>query len=623
VKQRKTSHDIFERALTLHRAGRTQEAEPLYRQVISRNAQHDRALFGLSAILLEAGRLDESARYLERAVAAQPTELRYLTNLGETYRRLGQLELAARTFGRILAKAPDFAEARQNLAVTLISAGAHAEALVQLERVVAERPGQPTPHVILAFVLARLGRPRESADQARRALELAPELASAHRQLGTALEELGDKGGAIASLRRAVELEPADPNVHSTLIVSMLTDPSYDSQALFEEARAWAKRHAEPLRAQIRPHANDKAPERPLRVGYVSPDFRAHAVQQFLVPLFENHERASYEPYLYSSVDRPDAETEWYRSFAGERFREIRALGDEDAAELVRRDRIDVLIDLAVHSAGHRLRVFAQKPAPVQLTWLGYAGTTGLDTIDYRITDRYFDPEGTDLGVYSEESLYLPETYWCYDALESELAVGPLPALANGVLTFGCLNAPRKLHRDALALWARVLGEVPGSRLFLFVEEPGRAAALGTLAAGGVDAARVELGGRVSRREYLERHHRVDIALDTFPFAGGTTSLDAFWMGVPVVSLTSPTTTLQRAGACIATNLGLPELVASTADDFVARAVALGSNLTRLAELRAGLRARLAASPFGAHERFARNLEAVYRTAWRRYCGKP
>jgi predicted O-linked N-acetylglucosamine transferase (SPINDLY family) len=474
--------------------------------------------------------------------------------------------------------------------------------------------------VILAFALARLGRPRESAEWARRALELAPELAAAHRELGTALEELGDKSGAIACLRRAVELEPADPNVHSTLIVSMLTDPSYDSKALYEEARAWAKRHADPLRAQIRPLANAKDPERPLRVGYVSPDFRAHAVQQFLVPLFRHHDQRSYELYLYSSVARPDAETEWYRSFAGERFRDIRALGDIDAAELVRRDQIDLLVDLAVHSAGHRLRVFAQKPAPVQLTWLGYAGTTGLDTIDYRITDRTFDPEGTELGVYSEESLYLPETYWCYDALESELAVGPLPALANGVLTFGCLNAPRKLHAEALSLWARVLREVPSSRLYLFVEEPGRDAARRTLAAGGVEAERVEFGGRVSRREYLERHQRLDIALDTFPFAGGTTSLDAFWMGVPVVSLTSPTTTLQRAGACIATNLGLPELLASTPDDFVARAVALGSNLEHLATLRTGLRARLEASPFGAHGRFARNLEAVYRTAWRRYC---
>ncbi|HEY3493257.1 MAG TPA: tetratricopeptide repeat protein [Polyangiaceae bacterium] len=620
MKVRRTSQDLFERALALHRAGRASEAEPLYRQVISRNREHHRALFGLSVILFEALRFDEAARYLERAVDLEPTQLKYVTNLGEIYRRQGKRELAARTFEKILVTAPDFAEARQNLAVTLIGAGAHAEALPHLERVAELRPDQPMPHVIQAFVLGRLRRPAESAARARRAIELAPDLAAAHRHLGTALEELGDKSGAVASFRRAVELDPADHDAHSTLIVSMLTDPSFDQQALFHEARAWARRHAEPLRSRIRPHTNDPDPERPLRVGYVSPDFRAHAVQQFLVPLLERHDASDCELYLYSSVERPDAETEWYRAFAGERFRDIATLSDTDAAELVRKDRIDVLVDLAVHGAGHRLRVFACKPAPVQFTWLGYAGTTGLDTIDYRITDRYFDPPGTDLGVYSEESIYLPETFWCYDALESDLPLGPLPARKNGTLTFGCLNAPRKLHPNALSLWARVLGELPDSRLFLYVEEPARAATLRTLAEGGVGAERVEFGGRVSRREYLERHQRLDIALDPFPFAGGTTSLDAFWMGVPVVTLSSATTTLQRAGACIALNLGLPELVAHTPDEFFGRAVALARDLERLAALRAELRARLEASPFGDASRFARNLEAAYRTGWRRYC---
>jgi protein O-GlcNAc transferase len=222
--------------------------------------------------------------------------------------------------------------------------------------------------------------------------------------------------------------------------------------------------------------------------------------------------------------------------------------------------------------------------------------------------------------VYSEASLHLPESFWCYDARERDLAVAPLPALTNGVVTFGCPNAPPKLHPGALALWARVLERVPGSRLFLFVEEPARAAALRTLAAGGVGPERVEFGGRVSRRAYLERHHRIDVALDTFPLAGGTTSLDAFFMGVPVVKLTSATTTLQRAGACIAHNLGLPELVAETEAEFVARAAALAGDRTRLSRLRGELRARLAASPFGDAERFARNLEAAYRTAWQRYC---
>jgi predicted O-linked N-acetylglucosamine transferase (SPINDLY family) len=290
-----------------------------------------------------------------------------------------------------------------------------------------------------------------------------------------------------------------------------------------------------------------------------------------------------------------------------------------EAAELVRRDGIDILVDLAVHGPGNRLRVFACKPSPVQLTWLGYAGTTGLDTVDYRLTDPWFDPPGTDLSVYSETSLVLPETFWCYDALDSDLGVAPLPALARGHVTFGCLNSSRKLHPGALTLWARVLVEVPGSHLLLYVEEFGRDAVLRTLAAAGVEVDRVEFGGMATRRDYLERYHRIDIALDTFPFGGGTTTLDAAFMGVPVVTLTGPAT-MQRAGSSIAMNLGLPELVARSEDEFVERAVALATDLPRLSTLRAELRARLEASPLGDAPRFARHLEAAYRTAWRRYC---
>jgi len=619
VKAPETSKDVLERALAHQRGGRAKEAESLFRKVISRSPQHHQALFSLSVLYLEAGRFAEASRYLERLVAMFPTEPVYLTNLGEAYRRQGELERAAASFERILADDPDFPEARQNLGITLMDAGQSAEALPHLERAVALRPDNPRFRVSLAWVLLRLHRVEESIAHAQRAVELAPNHAPGHHHLANALVENGDRSGAIASYRRAVELDPSDYHAHSNLILVALTDPSYDAAALFAEARGWAKLHAEPHREHIRPHPNDRDPERKLRVGYVSPDFRKHPILQFMKPLFEHHDPAAFEIYLYSSVDQPDFATEQYRAFAGERFRDIRRTDDVSAAELVRRDRIDVLVDLAVHGAGHRLLLFACKPAPVQVTWVGYAGTTGLDTVDYRITDPYFDPPGTDLGVYSEAPLYLPESYWCYDALEADLPVGPLPALSAGFVTFGCLNSFRKVHAGVLALWARVLREVPGSRLFLMVEEHARKALLDTLAAAGVEAERVILGGRVSRREYLERHLRIDIALDTFPFAGGTTSLDAVWMGVPVVTLRGGTA-LHRAGVSIATNLGLPELVANSEDDFVVKAVELARDLERLGRLRAELRGRLERSPFGDVPRFARHLEGAYRTAWRKWC---
>ena len=610
---------LWERARACRAAGQTKEAESLYRQLLTRSPQHPEALFELSVLLFESGRFQESSHTLERLLVIRPEDPVLLTNLGEACRRQGDLERAAAVFERILVLDPAFPEAHHNLGLTLLNTGRPALALPHLDRALALRPESAPFHVSLACVLLRLRHVEESLAHCQLAVEIDANYAPAHHHLGNALVELGDRGGAIMSYRRAFKLDPGDHDAHSNLMLVALTDPGYDARALLAEGRRWARLHAEPLRPYQRPHLNDKDPGRPLRVGYVSPDFRAHPMRQFLTPLFAHHDRSTFEIYLYASVDQPDFATEEYRKWAGTCFRDIRYLDDLAAAELVRKDRIDILVDLALHSAGGRLRLFACKPAPVQITWLGYAGTTGLDAIDYRITDPYVDPPGTDLGVYSEACLHLPETSWCYASLEPDLPVGPLPALTAGVVTFGCQNSYRKVQPGVLALWARVLRALPGSRLLLYAEEPRHESTLQRLAAEGVEPERVEFGRRVSRREYLERYQRIDIGFDTFPFTGATTSLDALWMGVPVVTLTGGTS-LHRAGTCLAMNLGLPELVASSEHEFVAKATALADNLPRLARLRAELRPRLEASPLGDAPRFAQKLEAAFRTAWRRYC---
>jgi predicted O-linked N-acetylglucosamine transferase (SPINDLY family) len=616
VKPQRTIGDLLERALGHQRAGRPKEAEAAYRKVLARKPRHDRALFMLSGLLFEAGRFEETSRYLEDLVAITPHPA-YLTNLAEAYRRQGELGAAADACARALAADPDLPEARHNLGLTLMNAGAPAKALPELERAVELRPDSAHFHVSLAWVLLGLRRVGESLAHCRRAIALSPNLAAAHHHLANALTEEGDRAGAIASYRRAVELDPADHDAHSNLILVALTDPDYDAARLGALARAWARQHADPLREHQRPHANDADLDRPLRIGYVSPDLRAHPLRHFLRPLLRNHDRTAFEVYLYASVEHEDAVTEEYRAWAGDKFREIRRMDDGAAAELVRRDRIDILVDLAVHGAGHRLRLFACKPAPLQMTWLGYAGTTGLDAIDYRITDPFIDPPGTDLSVYSEASWHLPESFWCYDALGTDLGVGPLPALAAGFITFGCLGSARKVHPGVVSLWARVLAAVPRSRLLLVGEEHAREALLRAFAAAGVEADRLEITGRLPHREYLARYNRIDVGLDTFPFAGGTTSLDAAWMGVPVVTL-SGGTALHRAGVSIAMNLGLPELVAHSPDELVARAADLARDPERLGRLRAQLRGRLEASPLGDAPRFARHLEAAFRTAWRR-----
>jgi len=614
----KKTKTALEVAQDLHRRGRTTEAESGYRKIISANPGHARALSSLGVLLCESGRVAEARQYLERATAIEP-DPRALTNLGIVYRVEGKLDLAAESFGRVLEVAPHFPDAFLNLGTVLVDAGVHREALSLLEQALNMGPDSPRLRAALARVLLQLKRPTQSLLHARRAVEMSPNMASFHRQLGDALDACGEKTEAVASYRRAIELNPADHEAHSDLIVAMLMDPSFDAHAHYAEARAWARAHAEPMRQHQRPFTNDRSAERRLRIGYVSPDFRAHAIQQFLVPLLQRHDKGAFEIFLYSSVARPDEATQWYRDFAGDRFRDIRWLDDVSAAELVRRDGIDILVDLALHGTGGRLRLFACKPAPVQITWLGYAGTTGLDAIDYRITDPFVDPLNTDLAVYSEASVRLPETMWCYSSLDAELQVGPLPALRSGYVTFGSQNAYRKLHAGSLALWARVLTAVAGSRLFLHAEEDAHQMLREAFAREGVQRERLEFGGRVSRVDYLRRYQTIDIGLDTFPFNGATTTLDAAWMGVPVVTLRGGVA-VQRAGSCIAQNLGLPELVTDSTEEYLEKAATLARDLDRLAGLRAGLRSKFESSPLGNIPRFATDLEGAYREAWRRYC---
>lgn len=615
-----SSKDSLQYAQDLHRQGRRGEAESLYRQIIAANPRHPRALSSLGVLFCQTGRIDEAVEYLERAVAIDQNP-QDLTSLGVAYRLQGKLDRAADAFGRVVQASPAFPGAYLNLGVVLLDAGLYANALPLLEEAFKRGPDQPRLRMALARALLHLQRPAESLIHAKRAAEMSPNVASVHRQLGDALDAVGNQHDAIASYRRAIALDPSDFGTHSELIIAMLSNPAYDAKAHFAEARAWARQHAEPLRRHMRPFENDTNPERRLRIGYVSPDFRSHAIQQFLVPILEHHSKSAFEVFLYSAVERPDLATQWYQEFAGDHFRDIRAMDGVRAAELVRNDGIDILVDLALHSSPGCLRIFACKPAPIQISWLGYVGTTGLDTMDYRITDPFVDPPGSDLTIYSEQCMRLPETLWCYSSLNTEVQVGPLPADRAGYVTFGSQSTNRKLHAGVFELWARVLRAVEGARLFLYAEEYMHERVLQTFMQHGVSRDRLELVGRASRSEYLHRYNSIDIGLDTFPFNGATTTLDAAWMGVPVITL-SGDVPLQRAGSCIAHNLGLPELVADAEDDFVEKAAMLAGDLERLGSIRAGLRARLQQSPLGDVPRFVTHLEGAYRNAWQRYCSE-
>jgi len=339
-----------------------------------------------------------------------------------------------------------------------------------------------------------------------------------------------------------------------------------------------------------------------------------HPVARLLLPLLAHHDRAAFEIIAYSDLAQPDIMTKHVRGHV-DAFKETAALSDEQFAQQVRDDRIDILIDLGMHMSQNRMLAFARRPAPVQATYLAYCGTTGLATMDYRLTDPHLDPPTGEMP-YSERSIYLPKTYWIYEAPPEPPAVNELPALTSGQITFGCFNNYCKVSDPALQTWARLLAGIPNSRLVLLAGHGSpRQRVMDAMSRKGVSADRVHFVWRVSLPQYLAYHHNIDIALDPCPYGGGTTTLDALWMGVPTVTLAG-TTAVGRGGVSILSNVGLPELIARSSEQYIEIATTLAKDVDRLKTLRATMRERLLASPLMDAPSFTGDVESVYRRMW-------
>lgn len=641
-------------AMGHHQAGRLELAEEIYRRIVAAAPDHAEAWHLLGAVAHQRGDHEQAVACVQRAIRADAGQGYFHNTLGEAYRALGRTAEAEASLRHALELQPELAGAHANLGTLLHGQGRVAEAIACYERALAlnsqlaavhcalgnaykdqglaaeaadsyRRALELNPHLVAAWnnlgaALRRLEQPTESEACCRRALALMPDLAEAYGNLGNALKDQGRLDEALDCCRRAVALKADSAMAHSNLVYLLQFCPECDPEALCAELRCWNQAHAALWAGVIVPHTNDRTADRRLRVGYVSPDFRDHVVGRNLVPLLREHDHRAVEVFCYSDVIAPDAFTERLRAGA-DAWRDIARLSDAQAAQAIRHDRIDILVDLALHMDGNRLPMFARKPAPVQATFAGYPGSTGLTAIDYRLTDPYLDPPGND-ACYAEQSLRLPDSFWCYAPLSDEPAVNRLPALERGTVTFGCLNNFCKVNPTVLRLWARVVRAVDGSRLLLLAAAgPYRQRTLDLLAAEGVTADRVSFAAERPHDEYLTFYHAIDLGLDTFPYNGHTTSLDSYWMGVPVVTLVGRTA-VGRAGLSQLTNLGLVELAADTPEQFVRTAVGLAADRPRLAELRGSLRSRMQRSPLMDAPRFARGVEAAYRTMWRSWCAR-
>jgi len=455
----------------------------------------------------------------------------------------------------------------------------------------------------------------------RQNVQIHPTEAKAYNSLGSVFLECGRLDDALASFDKAAGLEPSNAVALGNRVFTIMFHPAYDSARILHELKQWERQFAPEIPGGT--HPNDRSPQRRLRIGYVSADLRDHVVGRNVLPLFQRHDRAKFQLFCYSNGSPPDRFNQQFRALA-DGWREVAAWPDDKLAAQIRADRIEILVDLSLHLGGSRLAVFAHKPAPVQVTFGGYPGTTGLAAMDYRLTDPYLDPPGASDDAYTERSVRLPHSFWCYDPAAMGVAdapePGPPPAVAAGRITFGCLNNFRKINDRVLELWAQVLKQAITSRILLLAPRGShRAALVDRLRQWGVLPERVGFIDRGSRAQYLDSYRSIDIALDTVPYNGHTTSLDALWMGVPVVTLIGQTVA-GRAGYSQTTNLGLPDLAARTDEQFTAIALALANDLPRLAELRGSLRRRMRASPLCDGAGWTAGIEAAYRQMWQQWC---
>jgi predicted O-linked N-acetylglucosamine transferase (SPINDLY family) len=584
---KQSADQAFAHALEHHRAGRLAEAERGYREILQREPEHADALHLLGVIALQAGDLTSALTLVQRAVALRPDAAVSRNNLGQVLERLGNDDEAGRCYEAAIALDPGYAEAHNNL----------------------------------GLVRARQDRLTDAEALYRKAIDLDASYAEPHTNRGNLLKDRGELDVAIRCHRRAIELRPDLSALHSNLLLTLHYHPDYSPADLKREHRAWAERHVAPLKAVRRPHENGREPDRRLRVGYVSPDFREHPVARFVLPLFREHDRRQVEVYAYSDVTTPDTVTGLVRDHV-DRWRDITKLGDEQLADAVRADGVDILVDLAAHSGHNRLLTFARRPAPVQVTYLAYCSTTGVDAIDYRVTDRFLDPAG-EASHYTETSLHLPHCYWCYSAPPLPNSARPTTDRHPGQPTFGCLNNFAKVTDVTLDLWMRLLRRVPEARLLVYARsEAHRDRVRSALRKAGLAESRAAFVGLQPLADYLETYRLIDVALDPHPYCGGTTTCDALWMGVPVVSLAGRTA-VSRAGLTLLSNVGLEHLVARSEEQYVEIAAGLIRDARGLAALRLELRRRVESSPVMDAPEFARDLEAAFRTAWRAWCERP
>jgi protein O-GlcNAc transferase len=619
---RRTALADFQAGLAAQAQGDGATARARYRAAWDAVPGFLEAACNLAVLLCQEGALGEAEKILRAALTHRDDVPQAHAILGQILLSQARAAEALPEFDAALAKLPDDFATLGNRAQTLLALRRGGEALAAYEALHARDPNHPVLILNYGGLLAELGR-TEEAEKLLAPLAAAdhPLAARANISLGVALLGQGRHRDARAAFERAGRLDPADPAAGSGVIFAANFDPDLDDANAQALRRDWARRHAEPLRVMWQPHANPRDPYKRLVVGYVSGDFRDHAAAGVIEPILAAHDKNAIDLVLYSNNPSDDTRTDRFKAIAG-RWRDWRSVSDDDAAQGVRADGVDILVDLSGHTGGNRLPVFARKPAPIQMTGWGDANGTGLTAIDYLFTDPVALPPVA-RGVFAEAALDLPNAQFFKapdDAPEPQH-----PPRDDATLYVGTFNRVAKLDNSVLRLWARILAK-PGRRLVLkdrtLAEAASRARIEKRLAAAGIDPAQADLVGPTTRTANYADYARLDVALDPFPYGGGLTTLDALWMGVPLVSLRGRA--IQgRLSASILTAIGRAEWIAETPDDYVRIAESLLADAAARKFYRSQLRDAVRRSAVGDVAGYARAVEAKYREIWAVYCARP
>lgn len=602
----------------LQASGETDKALAQFHKVLQIDPHHSKSAYNIGTILQKEHQLQLALSYFRQSLDKDAKQPKAYNNMGNTLHALGRLEEAVNCFQAAIRIKPDFTEAYNNLGLSYLEEGEADKAIEQFQHAIHLKPDFLPAHNNLGTAFQRKGLSILSVPCFQKVLSFDPKNADAYCNLGNTLKDNGRIGEALAAFDNAITIKPESDRIHSNKIFALQYHPDIAGEKILQECRKWQKKFASsPLNRQFN---NIPNPDRPLKIGYVSPDFRHHAAAYFLEPLFSCHNPSVFEVFCYSEVRSPDSMTDKLRALT-DNWRTTAGVNDKELFEMILKDGIDIVIDCAGHSANNRIRSLALKPAPIQIaTFLGHGGTTGLDAFDYFLSDPYLTPEGFE-SQFAEAILRLPHFFAPFRPSDDWPEVTPAPARKTKKIVFGYFAAPARIGKTQIESWKRILDLLPTAHLLLknpvytdsrmkkFWEKqfsfPHKRAHLEGTSGGW--------------KNNMDVYSRVDILLDSFPVTGGTSTLIPLWMGLPGISL-SGVHTGQRFGNTVLTNAGLSDLVAETHEEYITKAVSLARDIDRLEHIRKNLRQWIAVSPICDAIQTTREIEAAYRQVWQRWC---